>query len=229
VARQPQFILFDEPITNVDAASKLQLKRTLKELTRALSQTIIYVTNDQTEAMTLADQIALMEEGKIVQCAPPRELYNHPYDRFGGWFLGNPGMVFFDAELAGGGSSRLLHSALFPAPIEVRGAAAVGSEVTIGIRPEHIRVGAQGLAGGVPARVLRKTVQIGGQYLVSLSVVGLEERTFKAKVAPSTGERLPASGAVNVALPLDQVTLFGADSNRIAATLHPTSVSAATP
>ena len=80
VARQPQFILFDEPITNVDAASKLQLKRSLKELTRSLSQTIVYVTHDQTEAMTLADQIALMEEGKIVQCAPPRELYNHPYD-----------------------------------------------------------------------------------------------------------------------------------------------------
>jgi ABC-type sugar transport system ATPase subunit len=99
VARQPQFILFDEPITNVDAASKLQLKRSLKELTRSLSQTIVYVTHDQTEAMTLADQIALMEEGRIVQCAPPRELYNHPYDRFGGWFLGNPGMAFFAATL----------------------------------------------------------------------------------------------------------------------------------
>ena len=220
VARQPQFILFDEPITNVDAASKLQLKRSLKELTRALSQTIVYVTHDQTEAMTLADQIALMEEGKIVQCAPPRELYNHPYDRFGGWFLGNPGMVFFDAELAGGGSARLLRSPLFPVPIEVRGAASAGSTVTIGIRPEHIRVSSRELAGGVPARVLRKTIQIGGQYLVSLSVAGLADRGFKAKVAPTTGERLPATGPVNVELPLDHVTLFGADSNRIAATLH---------
>ena len=116
VARQPQFILFDEPITNVDAASKLQLKRSLKELTRSLSQTIVYVTHDQTEAMTLADQIALMEEGKIVQCAPPRELYNHPYDRFGGWFLGNPGMVFFTATLSGGENHRVLESPLFPRP-----------------------------------------------------------------------------------------------------------------
>src|SRR3954470_477144 len=137
VARQPQFILFDEPITNVDAASKLQLKRSLKELTRSLSQTIIYVTHDQTEAMTLADQIALMEEGKIVQCAPPRELYNHPHDRFGGWFLGNPGMVFFDAMLSGGGNLRTLEFPLFPLPVAFDGPATAGSDITIGIRPEH--------------------------------------------------------------------------------------------
>ncbi|MDF3040379.1 MAG: putative transporter ATP-binding protein, partial [Thermomicrobiales bacterium] len=140
VARQPQFILFDEPITNVDAASKLQLKRSLKELTRSLRQTIVYVTHDQTEAMTLADQIALMEEGKIVQCAPPRELYNHPADRFGGWFLGNPGMVFFDAALSANGAGRVLDSPLFPAPIAVVGSNATERDITIGIRPENIRV-----------------------------------------------------------------------------------------
>lgn len=221
VARQPQFILFDEPITNVDAASKLQLKRSLKELTRSLSQTIIYVTHDQTEAMTLADQIALMEEGKIVQCAPPRELYNHPADRFGGWFLGNPGMVFFTAALSGTDGARALASPLFPAPIAVSGATGEASDVTIGIRPEHIRLSADPLPGSVPAQVDRKTVQIGGQYLVALTVDGLANHGFKAKVAPSVGERLPASGPVHVALPLDQVSLFDAAGNRIAATLRP--------
>ncbi len=221
VARRPQFILFDEPITNVDAASKLQLKRSLKELTRSLSQTIIYVTHDQTEAMTLADQIALMEEGKIVQCAPPRELYNHPDDRFGGWFLGNPGMVFFDAALSGGNTYRILESPLFPQPVAVNGAKAMGSDVIVGIRPEHIRVSSGALPGGVPAFLERKTIQIGGQYLVALSIEGLRDRDFKAKVAPSTGERLPASGPVNVELPLEQVSLFDAAGDRIAATLHP--------
>ena len=223
VARQPQFILFDEPITNVDAASKLQLKRSLKELTRSLSQTIIYVTHDQTEAMTLADQIALMEEGKIVQCAPPRELYNHPADRFGGWFLGNPGMVFFTAALSGTDGARALASPLFPAPIAVSGAIGAASDVTIGIRPEHIRLSADPLPGSVPAQVDRKTVQIGGQYLVALTVDGLANHGFKAKVAPSVGERLPSSGPVHVALPLDQVSLFDAVGNRIAATLGPAS------
>ena len=224
VARQPQFILFDEPITNVDAASKLQLKRSLKELTRSLSQTIVYVTHDQTEAMTLADQIALMEEGKIVQCAPPRELYNHPYDKFGGWFLGNPGMVFFDAMLSGGGRGRMLESPLFPVPVAVDGTTTVGSDITIGIRPEHIRVSSDPLPGSVPAHLARKTIQIGGQYLVALTVAGLSDQGFKAKVAPTVGDRLPSAGPVNVELPLDHVTLFDAQGIRIAASLHPAGV-----
>ena len=229
VARQPQFILFDEPITNVDAASKLQLKRSLKELTRSLSQTIVYVTHDQTEAMTLADQIALMEEGKIVQCAPPRELYNHPADRFGGWFLGNPGMVFFDATLSGNGAGRILDSPLFPTPVSVVGAEAADREVTIGIRPENIRVSTEHTTHGVPAEMERKTVQIGGQYLVALNIDELDGGGFKAKVAPSVGERLPASGEVNVTLPLDHVSLFDAAGNRIAASLHPAGSAGSTP
>jgi ABC-type sugar transport system ATPase subunit len=224
VARQPQFILFDEPITNVDTASKLQLKRSLKELTRTLSQTIVYVTHDQTEAMTLADQIALMEEGKIVQCAPPRELYNHPYDRFGGWFLGNPGMVFFSATLSGGENHRVLESPLFPLPVAVDGAATASSDITIGIRPEHIRVSPRPFPAGVLARIARKTVQIGGQYLVALEVDGLGDEGFKAKVAPTAGEHLPSSGQVNIELPLDRVSLFDAHGIRIAASLHPAGV-----
>ncbi|MEZ4680118.1 MAG: ABC transporter ATP-binding protein [Caldilineaceae bacterium] len=99
VARQPRIILFDEPITNVDINAKLQLKRALKELFTRLNQTIIYVTHDQTEAMTLADRIALMQDGRIIQYAPPREIYNQPDDVFGGWFMGNPGMNFLKGFL----------------------------------------------------------------------------------------------------------------------------------
>ena len=220
VARQPRFILFDEPITNVDAASKLQLKRSLKELTRTLAQTIIYVTHDQTEAMTLADQIALMEDGKIVQCAPPRELYNHPADRFGGWFLGNPGMVFFDGPIVAGAGANRLASPLFAAPVAIDGALPRLDAVTFGIRPEYIRVAMSPGNGAVPAEMVRKTVQIGGQYLVTLRVDGLGDRAFKAKVSPSAGERLPESGPVSVELPLDRVSLFDEAGNRIAADLR---------
>src|SRR4051812_41261918 len=226
VARQPQFILFDEPITNVDAASKLQLKRSLKELTKSLSQTIIYVTHDQTEAMTLADQIALMQDGKIVQCAPPRELYNHPDDRFGGWFLGNPGMVFTPASLSISNGSRAVISPLFPTPVEVVGADLGAGEVTIGIRPEQIRVAAGPLPHGVSAQLMRKTIQIGGQYLVSLNVAA-GEHDIKAKVGSAAGEQLPASGTVNVELPLDRVSLFDSSGNRIAATLRHAAVAPA--
>ncbi|MFZ9360594.1 MAG: ABC transporter ATP-binding protein, partial [Candidatus Nanopelagicales bacterium] len=94
VARQPRIILFDEPITNIDLTSKLELKRSLKELFGRLQQTIIYVTHDQTEAMTLADQIALMQDGVITQSDSPKEIYENPASQFAGWFLGNPGMNF---------------------------------------------------------------------------------------------------------------------------------------
>jgi ABC-type sugar transport system ATPase subunit len=219
VARQPEIILFDEPITNVDANSKLQLKRSLKELTRSLSQTIVYVTHDQTEAMTLADQIALMQDGRIVQCAPPRDLYNRPNDRFGGWFLGNPGMVFFDARLSQESSAGFLRSDLFPGPIAVKGEGLVDGDVTIGIRPENIHVAAQPVHGSVPVDLRRKSIQIGGQYLVALEVPGTTT-TLKAKVAPSVGERLPSSGPVHVELPLDRVAVFDEGGNRIAAALY---------
>ncbi|MFT4037009.1 MAG: ABC transporter ATP-binding protein [Thermomicrobiales bacterium] len=219
VARQPEIILFDEPITNVDTNSKLQLKRSLKELTRSLSQTIVYVTHDQTEAMTLADQIALMQDGRIVQCAPPRDLYNRPDDRFGGWFLGNPGMVFFDARMSQEGGAGFLRSELFPTPIAVKGAGLVDATVTIGIRPENIHVSTHPLAGGVPAELLRKSIQIGGQYLLALQVPGAST-TIKAKVAPSVGERLPSAGPVFVELPLDRITVFNEGGNRIAAALY---------
>jgi ABC-type sugar transport system ATPase subunit len=219
VARQPEIILFDEPITNVDANSKLQLKRSLKELTRSLSQTIVYVTHDQTEAMTLADQIALMQDGRIVQCAPPRDLYNRPNDRFGGWFLGNPGMVFFDARLSQESGAGFLRSALFPGPIAVKGEGLVDGKVTIGVRPENIHVSTQPVPGSVPVDLRRKSIQIGGQYLLALGVPGTDT-TLKAKVAPSVGERLPSSGPVQVELPLDRVAVFDEGGNRIAAALY---------
>lgn len=219
VARQPEIILFDEPITNVDANSKLQLKRSLKELTRSLSQTIVYVTHDQTEAMTLADQIALMEDGRIVQCAPPRELYNRPDDRFGGWFLGNPGMVFFDARMSQESGAGFVRSELFPGPIAVKGEGLVDGNVTIGIRPENIHISTQPVPGSVPVDLRRKSIQIGGQYLLALAVPG-GDTVLKAKVAPAIGERLPSSGPVHVELPLDRVTVFNEGGNRIAAALY---------
>ncbi len=228
VARQPRIILFDEPITNVDAEAKLQLKRAFKELTRRLEQTIVYVTHDQTEAMTLADQIALMNEGRIAQCDAPRALYNRPADRFGGWFLGNPGMDFFDAELGpGDGTGRggaTLASPLFGAPLRVGGLPpGAGRTVTVGIRPEHVRVAPAAGADGrgplaVEGELLRKSISIGRQYLLGLRV---GDRTFKAKVAPAVGEALPASGPVLVELPLNRVALFGTDGRRLDATLTP--------
>ena len=213
VARQPRIILFDEPITNVDAHAKLQLKRSFKELTRELRQTIVYVTHDQTEAMTLADRIALMQDGRIVQYDAPRTLYNTPNDRFGGWFLGNPGMNFFPGRIVrdGGGAAVTAPLLVTPMPCVVsdRGAgAAGGDEVTIGIRPERVRISPTPIPGAVQARVVRRSITVGRQYLVAIAHEGV---SFKAKVPTEIGRAL--GEAVWVELPPRDVFLFGPDGH----------------
>jgi ABC-type sugar transport system ATPase subunit len=213
VARQPKIILFDEPITNVDVEAKVQLKRALKELTKQYNQTIIYVTHDQTEAMTLADQIALMNDGEIVQCEPPRELYNHPNDVFGGWFLGNPGMNFFKHDVETSNGSQHLVSPLFPKPIRISG---VDGErhITIGIRPEHVRVCQDQTALSVRGKVSRKFIVVGGQYLLSIR---MEEKLLKVKVDPVLGQKV--GDEVWFECPFEWITVFGRDGHRLEAEL----------
>ena len=207
VARQPRIILFDEPITNVDISAKLQLKRALKELITRLNQTIIYVTHDQTEAMTLADKIALMKDGSIVQYATPRELYNNPDDVFGGWFLGNPGMNFFEEIIQPNGDSRF-QLPLFPTPVLLEGAASTGSRLTLGVRPEHVQVHRTAMVDGVAAELQSKAIVVGGQYLLTLQI---GEQRIKAKVSSDVGREMGEGETVWAVFPLDRVRLFGDD------------------
>ncbi len=213
VARQPSVILFDEPITNVDAEAKVQLKRALKELTRQLSQTIIYVTHDQTEAMTLADQIALMEKGEIVQLDAPRKLYNQPDDVFGGWFLGNPGMNFFEQRIQTIEGKSRIQSPLFPKHLTI---SSLNGEdrITIGIRPEHIKISPEPTDLAVRGKILHKFIVVGGQYLVSIAV---GDRTLKVKVDPEAGRLIKED--IWVEVPLNWIALFGPDGRRLEAAL----------
>jgi ABC-type sugar transport system ATPase subunit len=209
VARQPEIIMFDEPLTNVDVDTRVQIKAALKELTAQLKKTILYVTHDQTDAMTLADQIALMNEGVIVQRDAPRELYNFPNDVFGGWFLGNPGMNFFEYEVEPSGDCFLLNSPLFPQPMMITGKVG-GRKVTIGIRPERVRVGFEPTPTAVRGRLDQRSIVVGGQYLLAVDVQG---QRIKAKVEPAVGQR--AQGEVWVECPLDWVTVFNTNGRRI--------------
>ena len=213
VARQPAVILFDEPITSVDAEAKVQLKRALKDLTRQLQQTIIYVTHDQTEAMTLADQIALMKEGEIVQLDEPRTLYNRPNDVFGGWFLGNPGMNFFDHQVETLDDGIGLQSPLFPGPLKISGLNGQ-DRITVGIRPEHVRLAREPSNLSVGGQVRRKIIGVGGHYLIS---VELRDKIIKVKVGPQLGRQI--QNEVWVECPLEWITLFGPDGHRLKASL----------
>lgn len=208
VARQPQIILFDEPITNVDVTAKVQLKRALKDLVKQHSQTIVYVTHDQTEAMTLADEIALMDKGRIVQRGVPADLYNNPNNRFGGWFLGNPGMNFVDHAIITQDGVSSLGAPLFRQPIPLPALHGLSS-VVVGIRPERVRINADS-THSVRADVLRSALVIGGQRLVTLKI---GETLLKAK-ATSADALQPGDSVWVTCLPED-VKLFAPTGERI--------------
>jgi ABC-type sugar transport system ATPase subunit len=170
IARSAPVVLFDEPITNVDISAKLHLKRVLKELFSHLDQTVIYVTHDQTEAMTLADNIALMKDGRVEQLATPRELYSASASVFAGWFLGHPGMNFVRVSER----PRLVG--------EVFGDGLPHDAVTVGFRPEDVMVRTEPTSGWASATVEHVALTTGGQHLATLRCDG---QIIKAKLPSS--------------------------------------------
>jgi ABC-type sugar transport system ATPase subunit len=214
ISYRPDIILFDEPMTNIDANSKVQFSHFFKELSKKLNQVIIYVTHDQTEAMTLADQIALMEDGRIVQCNEPRALYNEPEDVFGGWFLGNPGMSFIAARCEQSDGNNALVSSFLQSPLNVR-ANGLDHDVTIGIRPEHIKVSETAFSNAVNANVKRKSITVGGQFLFVIEVDKIE---IKTKVSNPSNELMRAQ-SVWVELPAENIVLFNQNQKRVHADL----------
>ena len=200
VARQPKIILFDEPITNIDLTSKLELKRSLKELFGRLQQTIIYVTHDQTEAMTLADQIALMQDGVITQSDSPKVIYENPNSQFAGWFLGNPGMNFVPPQFITVSGSKVT-SKMFSQSIDLGSKASQAD--TFGVRAEGINVSNTEVKGGVKARVTRKSIGAGGQYLLDLAVDNL---LIKARVSHNIGRE--AKDSVWTTIESESITFF---------------------
>jgi multiple sugar transport system ATP-binding protein len=135
IVRAPKVFLFDEPLSNLDAALRGNTRVEIHKLHVALGATSIYVTHDQVEAMTLADRIAIFNEGRIAQIGKPMELYHRPVNKFVAGFLGMPQMNFFDATVDGG-SVRLGNGN----SVSIPGASQLNGKVTIGIRPEHLRV-----------------------------------------------------------------------------------------
>ena len=214
ISYHPDIILFDEPMTNIDANSRVQFSHFFKELSKKLNQVIVYVTHDQTEAMTLADQIALMEDGRMVQCNEPRALYNKPEEVFGGWFLGNPGMNFIAARCEQAAGKNVLSSSFFQSSLGIA-TQGLEREVTIGIRPEHISVSETAFSNAVNAKVKRKSITVGGQFLL---VIEVDQVEIKAKVSHSSNELMNAQ-SVWVEFPLEHIVLFNQHQKRVHADL----------
>ncbi|OYT88876.1 MAG: ABC transporter ATP-binding protein [Burkholderiales bacterium PBB6] len=179
-------VLFDEPLTVIDPHLKWQLRRKLKQIHHELKLTLIYVTHDQVEALTFADQVVVMTRGKVVQLGTPEALFERPAHTFVGHFIGSPGMNFLPANVAGGMVNVAGH-ALVPA-----GAMGPG-EFKLGIRPEYLTLQAAGTPGCLPATV-RQVQDIGTYLLVTLDAAG---HTLKARLSPDS---LPPEVGTPVAL-----------------------------
>ena len=151
IVRKPRVFLFDEPLSNLDAALRVQMRIELARLHDELAATMIYVTHDQIEAMTMADKIVVLQAGVIEQAGSPLELYHHPRNLFVAGFIGSPKMNFFPAKVTAVSEAattvQLASGAALAVPVRP-GRQKVGDDVTLGIRPEHMRLGGEGEIAG---------------------------------------------------------------------------------
>jgi multiple sugar transport system ATP-binding protein len=205
IVRQPQVFLFDEPLSNLDATLRQQTRTEIARLHARLGSTMIYVTHDQVEAMTLADKIVVLRDGNIEQVGCPMDLYHHPANRFVASFIGTPPMNFLRGRLAADGPAVAVRL-----ENDVRLSAAVdssrlpdGASVSLGVRPEHVGLVAVDQAGLVARVVLREL--LGDHSLVLLQPKGLDT-DLTAKVAPGAE---PAVGeSVGIRIAADHAHLF---------------------
>src|SRR5690606_28535336 len=167
IVRMPQVFLFDEPLSNLDAKLRVQMRTEIKALHQRLKTTTIYVTHDQIEAMTMADKIVVMHDGIVEQIGEPLDLYDRPANLFVAGFIGSPAMNFMKGRLDGG---RFVGDGGATVPL-ANGAAARSGRATLGFRPEHIAVAEDGIETRVvviepTGSETQVVVESGGQEIV---------------------------------------------------------------
>jgi len=145
IVRKPKVFLFDEPLSNLDAKMRVQMRTEISKLHQRLGATMIYVTHDQTEAMTMGDRIVVMKDGNVMQIDTPLNLYNNPSNKFVAGFIGSPAMNFLDGTIVSTGTMKFLEkgttlSVDIPKSKQKLLQPYIGKELWLGIRPEHITV-----------------------------------------------------------------------------------------
>ena len=181
-------VLFDEPLTVIDPHLKWQLRRKLKQIHHELKLTLVYVTHDQVEALTFADQVVVMTRGRAVQVGNASELFERPRHTFVGHFIGSPGMNFLPAVASGNGVRVAGQDIVMPSARFGSGDGAL----TLGVRPEYVTLAEPNAAGALPARVIQAQ-DIGMYWLVTATVgQGADEKLMRARVSPD--RQIPKPG-----------------------------------
>lgn len=202
MVRDPVAFLFDEPLSNLDAQLRAQMRIEIKRLHQRLGTTVVYVTHDQIEAMTMADRIVVMRAGRIVQVGSPTEVYENPADVFTARFIGSPSMNLLRSRIDSGqvqvgGSSIALATGL----------AVMGNGVLVGVRPHELVVGSEIVSGLSIAGTVTAVEPLGSETLVHLDVAGEEVvATAPGKVVPAVNSEVRAGAAPGTLYLFDAAT-----------------------
>jgi len=212
LVRDPKVFLFDEPLSNLDAALRSQMRVELAKLHQDVKTTMIYVTHDQIEAMTLADKIVVLDKGVISQAGSPLELYNRPANKFVASFIGSPAMNFIKGDVASKNGDA--YSVTVPgghtATITSRGGTASGNSVEIGVRPEHLALGPAGVAGSSFDGTISIVEQLGNTTLLYVdTAAGTLIVEGEGNLQIAVGDK------VGLTIDPKQSHLFGADGKVI--------------
>jgi len=206
IVRKPEVFLFDEPLSNLDAKLRVRMRAEIKQLHARVATTVVYVTHDQVEAMTLADHIVVMNKGVIMQQGDPLEVYRNPHNLFVAGFLGSPPMNFLSVRVADTSRGLRLSAAELALTIpqeRIKSSAEwIGRELVLGIRPEHLSPGAAPDAASIEG-VVDLLEQLGSLAAVHLRAGGQE---FVALCDPDQAPRLNAR--VRFALDHNKIHLF---------------------
>ena len=213
ILRRPQVFLFDEPLSNLDAELRVSMRVEIAKLHRRLGATMVYVTHDQVEAMTLADQLVLLQGGRIAQKGRPLDLFNDPDNRFVAGFLGNPRMNFLPGRVVGRGGDRVyvaIDGTTAVVPVPVAGPdPRPGQTVEIGIRPDRISLS----EAGVLELGVQSVEHLGSDVILHAGTSG----GVRVTVAGDGRSAAPVSAGdvLRADLPTEGALLFDAEGQRL--------------
>ena len=214
IVRRPEVFLMDEPLSNLDAKLRVSMRAELKRLQRDLGVTTVYVTHDQAEAMTLADQLVVMNGGRVLQVGYAEDVYLHPQNTFVGGFIGNPGMNFLPGNLDQQAWKIASPCFEYPVPLVLREQLASvpdGAEVVLGIRPEDVQVDLAHVPDAIPAKVYISEV-LGKETLLSLMCDDLHVKAIVGAMV-----RLEIGTPVWMDFPAAKLRIFDAKTQALVA------------
>jgi multiple sugar transport system ATP-binding protein len=210
LVRNPSVFLFDEPLSNLDAKLRVQMRREIAQLHRRLGTTMIYVTHDQVEAMTLGDRIVVLEAGHVRQVDTPLALYDTPANRFVAGFIGSPAMNFVEGQMRRDEGGRFVSDdGAIELPLPDRPGMQDNRRITLGVRPEHVELAGAVERPGVLQGKVELVEQMGSEGYLHVNVAG---HAITARlphgVAPAIGDTLP------LALDTERIHLFDRESGQ---------------